>query len=106
MTTVELTQSALGASHELLVGDEVVIRLPENPTTGFRWSFALSSEGTLVSRGDTFVPASAALTPGAAGERVLRFVATRPGSASIKLTHGRTWEAGDKPSTQVHFSVR
>jgi inhibitor of cysteine peptidase len=106
MTTVELTQSSLGASHELFVGDEVIIRLPENPTTGFRWSASLSSEGTLASGGDSFVPATGVLTPGAAGERVLRFVAAHPGSALITLTHGRAWEAGNKQSSQVHLIVR
>lgn len=33
---------------ELEVGDEVVIRLPENPTTGYAWSIESMDDGLLL----------------------------------------------------------
>lgn len=92
MTEVELGDE----DHvELNVGDEVVIRLRENGTTGYVWSVRELGDGlALVS--DEFVPPGPQRGAGAAGERLVRIraVARRPapGSADVVLEHGRAWE--------------
>lgn len=105
MANVELTQESFGTLYELGLGDELVLRLPENPTTGFRWSFAASGDGAVEPRGDTFDASGFAL-PGAAGQRIFRFAATRPGSVLLTLTHGRAWELGTGQSQLLTLLVR
>ena len=38
---MELTDADTGAEHSLDVGQELVVRLPENRTTGYRWDLAV-----------------------------------------------------------------
>jgi Predicted secreted protein len=37
MAAVELTEANNGESIEVHPGDEIILHLPENPTTGYRW---------------------------------------------------------------------
>jgi predicted secreted protein len=52
MTTVEVSDAGFGQTIELAVGDELVLRLSENPTTGFRWEVPQSGDSELLPRGD------------------------------------------------------
>jgi len=53
-----------GSEINILVGDTIVITLPENPTTGFMWNFSIP-EGLLL-LDDRFIPPDRVL-PGAGG---------------------------------------
>jgi predicted secreted protein len=65
-------------------GDEVTVRLPENPTTGYCW--APGEDHELLA--STFEPGAAAA--GAAGERVITLIVRQsPGSVTFKLV--RSW---------------
>jgi len=67
------------------VGDTVLIRLPESPTTGYRWT---ALQGTPAS--DDFISGSDAI--GAGGVRVLRFRVKSPGAVTLELVLARSWE--------------
>ena len=71
------------------LGDVLEVRLPENPTTGYRWDFVTSNELTVV--GDEF---SGELDGGigAGGQRVVRFQAMKPGTAKVEAANRRSWE--------------
>lgn len=77
----------------LRVGDVLAVDLPENPTTGYRWSVA-----ALPAQVTELPPEPAAptehddLRPGAGGRRVLRFGAQLPGTGELRLRHGRLWQ--------------
>ena len=73
---------------EVSVGGVLTVRLQENPTTGYSWS--VDAVSGLEQVGDTFEAGSAAI--GAAGVRVLRFRATRPGLHELRLKNWREWE--------------
>jgi inhibitor of cysteine peptidase len=89
--TIELGPADAGTYRSVKVGDLTTVRLPENPTTGYRWQTA-SDEVRLRLVDDHFEGAQS--PRGAGGLRVLVFEAVRVGSASLRLMKSRTWESG------------
>jgi inhibitor of cysteine peptidase len=86
MDPIKVTVSDNGAQIIVAYGQVLLICLPENPTTGFRWQPPL---GAIV-QGDKFVMA-ANPSAGAAGERVFTLSAgNRNETLVFKLT--RSWE--------------
>lgn len=71
-------------------GDRIVIRVPENPTTGYSWVLADIPEPLRLGSNDYLPPQSTA--PGAGGERRVELVASRPGQARVELSLERPWE--------------
>ncbi|MET8975729.1 protease inhibitor I42 family protein [Streptomyces sp. NPDC004539] len=71
-------------------GDDLVVELPENATTGFRWE--VTSLDGLELTGDDHTPAPT-VTVGAGGTRVLRLRAEKAGEGRLELVYRRPWEA-------------
>lgn len=94
-----LTPAQHGGSLRAAVGDDLLLRLPENPTTGYRWAFSLPAGLSPVA--DDYTAAGSA--PGGGGERVLRLRATTPGRHAITAALQRSWDAGGAP--QASFSA-
>lgn len=87
-----LTEEHDGQIVQAAVGDTVEVRLGENPSTGYVWTFT-TSDG-LESHGDQFIaPATSAPVVGAPGTRVSTFVVTGPGRQQIVGVYARPWEA-------------
>ncbi len=82
-------------------GDTIVIQLPENPTTGYRWNVAEADARLLQPQSDNFTPGGAGL--GAAGLRVLRYLARGQGEGSVTLYLARPWEPN---APRLQFSIR
>ena len=97
MAEVAVTSAQNGATVTAGAGDTVVVRLPENPTTGYRWAVTAGGSPSA----DTFRPGGSA--PGAAGERVLSFKAPASGTMRLELALRRAWETGG--AAQSSFSV-
>jgi inhibitor of cysteine peptidase len=92
---IELRAEDSGTHPSVHTGDLVTVRLPENPTTGYRWE-ADYDQARLRLADDRFDGASA--PRGSGGERVLVFEALHPGTASIRLGKKRVWE--DAPARE------
>lgn len=99
MAEIEVTGDA--TSVEADVGDEVVLRLPENATTGYVWSVG-SMGGGLTLVADTMVPGGEA--PGAAGARVMRMRVVGTSGTEVVLRLGRPWEP--EPAEERRIAVR
>ena len=87
-------------------GDVLLIRLPENPTTGYRWQFSQSGSGALQVSEDRFEahPHSDAAAPGANGLRVIRFNATQRGQVRVEASEQRSWQSAmPAPKTLVYL---
>jgi predicted secreted protein len=82
-----------GASVTARQGDRIYIRIPENPTTGYRWAPGAIPD-LLELTSSEFIP-PAQLKPGAGGERVVVLRATRPGSGQAEFVLARPWESGE-----------
>ena len=89
MAQYTLVDSQDGTALSLYAGDVVVLRLAENPTTGYRWEI-VSAKGFEVEADDFTVALGGALGHG--GERALRFKATVAGTARIEAVLRRSWE--------------
>jgi inhibitor of cysteine peptidase len=85
-------------------GTLIVIELPENPTTGYRWSLRSDVEPVLIRKSDHFErPADPAL--GAPGSRRLEFAASSAGKAAIVLWNWREWEGEGSVEKRYRVTV-
>jgi inhibitor of cysteine peptidase len=101
-STVAVTSSDNGKSVDVRVGDEILVILAENPTTGYRWKLEPADGSVLGSGGDTFEMAADPAI-GSGGAHHFRFAARAPGRTTIALKLRRAW-ASDEPAVRT-FSV-
>lgn len=73
------------------LGRRVILRLPENPSTGYRWELQSFAGDILEIHGDHYQP-PAVLSPGAGGIRLFEFLAHAPGQVLLHLRLTRPWE--------------
>ena len=102
MAEIEVTQS--GSTVQLSVGDEIVVRVPEIPTTGYAWTVSTVDPALRLVE-STFVPPVGNGTgpePGAGGQRVIRLRAASAGEGGAELALKRPWE----PTPTETFTVR
>jgi predicted secreted protein len=100
---VELTEADAGAERTVAVGEELVVRLKENRTTGYRWQLAVPAEGLAVD--DDGYEADAPGRPGSGGVRVFRLRATHPGTHRLGAALRRSWETEDGGQSALEFAV-
>lgn len=100
---MELTDADAGAERTVGVGQDLVVRLPENRTTGYRWSFDLPEEG-LELADDSYAPPDPG-RPGAGGTRTVRLRVTRAGTHRVAAALRRAWE-GEGAGRHVEFTLR
>jgi inhibitor of cysteine peptidase len=84
-----------GRSITLETGQELVLRLPSNPTTGYRWEIETLDRAYLQPIGEAeFVQDETGEEQlvGVGGVEVFRFRALEPGTTTLKLIYHRTWE--------------
>lgn len=102
---IEISDTAGSSPQALARGDELVVRLPENPTTGFRWQLTSSGAGELALVEERFVPGSGSADPGAGGERLARYVGRTPGEVQIEAVLRREWDPPDASLQRRVFAV-
>lgn len=80
------------ASHiHVSLSERIVIRLPENATTGYQWSLGELPDLLKLESNDLRLPEG--LASGTGGERVIVLRARDAGIARVALTLRRAWEA-------------
>ncbi|MGV0745818.1 protease inhibitor I42 family protein [Mycolicibacterium sp. XJ870] len=101
MTSIEVGEQDTVTAH---VGDTLVIRLAEAPSTGFRWTIEVT--GTAVSVTSDTHAGDPAPRPGAEGQRVFVLAATGPGDADVSLRLSRVWDpASESDFRRIHVTV-
>jgi inhibitor of cysteine peptidase len=86
-------------------GDEFVIVLDSNPTTGYSWAVAGQTDPRVVEIvGSNYVAPDTELV-GAPGKDYWTFKAAGKGNTSITLEYGRPWEQDQPPADQMTFQV-
>lgn len=101
MSVLTLTEDASGSAVTVHVGDAIVLRLPENPTTGYRWQID-KVEGSAQHESDSF-RLSEDVRIGSGGTREFRFRAASAGTASLRLKRWQPWEG--ETSVDARFVV-
>jgi inhibitor of cysteine peptidase len=82
-------------------GDEFVLALPANPSTGYEWTAAENPDVMFVSSHQ--VPGGS--QPGAPGTQELAFRAEHTGSTTLELAYARSFEPGVPPAKTAKFPV-
>lgn len=98
MSTVWLGAVDNGRTVDAGVGDVIVVRLAENPTTGYQWCLEPVEESLLEMEDDAFVLNSEPQV-GTGGTRHFRFRAKAAGTTPITLKHWRGW-SGEESVTE------
>jgi predicted secreted protein len=96
----EIRVSPQDSEVSVSLGDEVVVQLPENATTGYLWSVQRVDGGLEVTGNEYESPGQP--LPGAGGKRVVRVRPTAAGEGLVQLVLKRPWE----DDVQDRFSVR
>jgi inhibitor of cysteine peptidase len=91
-----------GREVSVRAGDRILLRLPENPTTGYRWQGSFP-EGLRLEE-DRDLPG--ALVPGAAGVREFRLAPARPGRYELALARTQAWEGPAAADERFRLTVR
>ena len=87
----------------LRVGDELIIELPSNASTGYAWDLREPADSAIVDlESVTYVMDDAPPDmSGVGGTEVFRFRATGVGTTTIRLEYVRSWEPDDSADTHT-----
>jgi inhibitor of cysteine peptidase len=102
LTMLSLVETDNDRTVEVRLGDGVRITLPENASTGFRWTIDRYDEDIIEALGSE--PRYTAGDVGSGGEIAFTVKAKKAGRGKIALKHWRHWE-GDR-SVIGRFRVR
>lgn len=88
-------------------GQLLILSLPSNPTTGFRWEIRDGAEQVLQSLGPEVYsnPEDSGLV-GAGGISTWRFSAREPGEGRLLLTYQQPWEPNVPPAESFDCELR
>jgi inhibitor of cysteine peptidase len=103
MARFERDESASGSQVSLSVGDELTLRLGENPTTGYRWALHAADTRVLaLVRSEFHLRHTAS---GGGGERWITFAALLAGSTNLVLKLWRAWEGESSVDRRFELTV-
>jgi inhibitor of cysteine peptidase len=100
---MELGKADANQRRHVPPGEEVTVRLAENPSTGFRWTEPEYDTNVLEYLGSEYE--SGGVRPGAAGTRVVRFRAAGPGQSSIRMRNVRPTVPGSSTENSYEVTV-
>ena len=84
---------------QLYVGQQLILSLPSNPTTGYRWAIQDSAGGVLRSLGpEVYTSSDNGQLLGSGGQSTWRFQVFAPGSGRLRLTSQQPWEPEAEPA--------
>jgi inhibitor of cysteine peptidase len=103
--TVSATQS--GTPVELASGQALLVRLPSNPTTGYRWVYVEPKDAVLRVDGPSTYEAaqSSGNTAGAGGTEIWKLAPLKAGQQQLRFEYRRPWEQDVAPSQVATYAV-
>jgi inhibitor of cysteine peptidase len=101
---ISLTESSAQSTVNLMLGDDLVITLTGNPTTGYIWEKVKGSKKMLQQQGDYQYTKSGSKL-GAGGIFIFSFKAIAPGTAKLRLIYRRPFEKNVKPLRTYDVTV-
>jgi len=105
VTTLVVTEAEAGPV-ALAVGQDLIVRLESNPSTGYSWTVAPSDAPVLAPREVQHMPDEVpAGVVGAGGIDALRFSAVAAGTQTLTFRYARSWETDTPPAKEVVFTV-
>lgn len=101
---VELTGADDGSTQTIEVGQQVIISLESNPTTGYRWDVDGSVPEQLEQVGEPQYTAESDLV-GAGGVDVWTFAGAVSGEGTLRLKYWRSFEPANPPEKTFSVTV-
>jgi inhibitor of cysteine peptidase len=101
--SMKLSETDTGKTVEIVVGDDLEIILPANPTTGYVWEVSSIDSSVLQSNKPSFIANNTAI--GAGGMEVIPFHAIAAGKSTVKLIFHRPFEQNIPPLKTFELSV-
>jgi inhibitor of cysteine peptidase len=99
-----LTEKNDGQNVQMSNGQQLVVTLEGNPTTGYTWEVDTIDQAILKQIGEPeFKASSGAL--GAGGLMTLQFQAVSQGETPLRLVYHRPWEQGIAPEKTFEVNV-
>ena len=88
------------------IGQDFLIALPGNITTGYSWT-AKSSGGAVAVEGSAYQGPAASATPrmGAGGQQIFVLEAVKAGTSTVTFSYGRPWQKNVKPARTMVFAI-
>lgn len=102
---LELTERDHGRTVIVSAGEQVILRLEGNPTTGYLWELLRYNQELLTLVGETGFVRDAD-RPGAGGRFVFRFAPRAVGETRLQLAYLRPWEKKVKPIRNFEVLVK
>lgn len=87
---------------EVRAGDSFIIKLEENPSTGFTWHFSTDNDDIVMLNSDQFIPPKTEDLVGAAGTHEYKFLAFKAGETKVKFDYYQDWEPENVEKTFVY----
>jgi len=103
MTDISLGPDDDGTTVTALVGDRLVVTVPENATTGYQWEVEAVDGGLDVETSDTVPPVE--LRPGQGGSHRVVVRVVRAGAAGLRLRLRRSWEPPESSAQRYGVTV-
>jgi len=89
----------------LNLGDEFVIMLPSNRTTGYQWQIDRPLDGNKIKQmGLVYVPDKTGMV-GSGGKEEWKFKARGPGKSKVSFKYVKPWEKNVPPADKKVFDV-
>ena len=101
---IELTEADSGGSFRVGVGQEVIVTLASNPSTGYSWTWVCAPADALAAAGEPeYIPSAGAPRVGVGGSTRFRFTTQRAGTATLRLEYRRAFEPGSPAAKAVAY---
>lgn len=105
---IEVGEGTTGRSFELVPGQELVVHLKGNPTTGYTWVLAQADAKVLVATGaiEYLAPKQNPPRVGQGGTFVARLTAQAAGETPVRFEYRRPWEKDTPAEKSFSLTVR
>jgi inhibitor of cysteine peptidase len=88
-------------------GQQLILSLPSDPTTGYRWVVRENAAAVLKSLGpEVYSAGDGAELVGADGHSIWRFSALRTGQALLQLAYIQPWDAAAEPARRFNCPIQ
>jgi len=105
---VNVDASYNGSDVMLVVGDQLIVTLDSNSTTGYSWNLSAISDTSVVTKvNDVYATPTPTNPPlmGQGGQEVWTFEALKAGTANISMKYIRPWETTAEPAANFSITV-
>ena len=102
-TAVTITSEHAGRAIDLRRDQVLLVRLPTNPVTGYRWSLVVAPGDVLRLEGGP--SAEGGNFPGGQGIEVWRFRCARAGQQTLRFEYRRPWDTYTPAVQQLAYAV-